>query len=289
MSLVLHAVEHGRDDLVAGRAADIRRHERARRERTHASGVRPAVVVEDALVILRGTKRHEGRAVGEDEVRRFLPDQKLFEHDAIAGVAEPAIDHHRGDDRFGGRAILGDDDTLAGRETVGLHDQGIPELAATNRVERRRGRVADAKRAVGTRCRAMKSFANALLDSSAAAAFVGPTIARPAAAKTSTTPRLSGSSGPTTVRSMSSTLRDRQQFGRRGDVSGQTAGDRGDPGVSRRADHARHVALARQFPRERVLARAAPDDEDFHGFRLTGCLVMSCAGERARGRCVTST
>src|SRR5262245_2383405 len=47
----------------------------------------------------------------------------------------------------------------------------------------------------------MKSFANALLDSSAAAAAVGPTIACRSAANRSTTPRLNGSSGPTTVRS----------------------------------------------------------------------------------------
>src|SRR5687767_4149167 len=50
----------------------------------------------------------------------------------------------------------------------------------------------------------MKSLANDLLDSSAAAAFDGPTMARPAAVKASATPRLSGSSGPTTVKSMRS-------------------------------------------------------------------------------------
>ena len=58
-----------------------------------------------------------------------------------------------------------------------------------------------AKRAVGTPCRAMKCFANDLLDSSAAAARVGPTIGRDTAANASATPALSGSSGPTTVRS----------------------------------------------------------------------------------------
>jgi hypothetical protein len=50
----------------------------------------------------------------------------------------------------------------------------------------------------------MKSLANDLLDSSAAAAFDGPTMARPAALNTSATPTLRGSSGPTTVRSMRS-------------------------------------------------------------------------------------
>ena len=77
--------------------------------------------------------------------------------------------------RFGCRAILGDDDALAGGEAVGLHHQrdtrtrrdAMASSAASAESQTR-------KRAVGTRWRAMKSFANALLHSSAAAACVGP-------------------------------------------------------------------------------------------------------------------
>ena len=120
--------------------------ERARRECSHASSIRPPVIIEDPLVILSRTKRHEARPVGEDEVRRFLSDEKLFEHDPIARVTEPAIDHHRAHHGFSSRSILGNDDTLARREAVGLQDQRIRELAATNRLQRGRGRIADAKR-----------------------------------------------------------------------------------------------------------------------------------------------
>ena len=46
-------------------------------------------------MILRRGERHEPLAVGQHEVRRFLADQELLEHDAIAGGAEAALDHQR--------------------------------------------------------------------------------------------------------------------------------------------------------------------------------------------------
>ena len=60
------------------------------------------------------------------------------------------------------------------------------------------------KRAVGTACRAMNALAKALLDSSLAANRLGPNRRRPRASNRSPTPRASGSSGPTTVRSTAS-------------------------------------------------------------------------------------
>ena len=55
--------------------------------------------------------------------------------------------------------------------------------------------------AVGTWAACMTSLANALLPSSRAAARVGPNASSPAFANASTTPRQSGTSGPTTVKS----------------------------------------------------------------------------------------
>ena len=57
----------------------------------------PAIVVEDAFVILRGHQRHGVLAVGDDEERNFRPCEALLEDDAAAGIAEGAIDHRRTD------------------------------------------------------------------------------------------------------------------------------------------------------------------------------------------------
>ena len=84
--------------------------------------------------------------------------------------------------RFGRCAIVGDDDALARGEAVGLQHDRLAELAAAAR--RASASSSDShvrKRAVGTPCRAMNAFANALLDSSRAAAAVGPKIRRPSA------------------------------------------------------------------------------------------------------------
>jgi hypothetical protein len=59
-----------------------------------------------------------------------------------------------------------------------------------------------AARAVGIRFWRINSFAKILDDSSRAADFVGPKTRNRSAPKTSTIPAASGSSGPTTVRSM---------------------------------------------------------------------------------------
>src|SRR5713101_1348494 len=58
-----------------------------------------------------------------------------------------------------------------------------------------------AKCAVGMRCRCRDSLAKLLLDSSCAAALLGPKVRQPRRVNSSTTPRARGSSGPTIVRS----------------------------------------------------------------------------------------
>ena len=55
---------------------------------------------------------------------------------------------------------------------------------------------------VGMSCRSMNCLAKTLLPSISAAAFWGPKTKRPRAASSSARPSESGSSGPTTVRSI---------------------------------------------------------------------------------------
>ena len=184
------------------RALDLGRDQRARRERAHAAGVRAAIVVVDALVILRRRHAHERAAVGQHEVRGLLADQELFEHDAIAGAAESPVDHRLAHRRLGGRAVLGNHDALARGETVGFHDNRKAEIAARDHREclvrgravgEASGRHAVAghevlrERPCSTRARPPRASARR--------------SAATAAANTSATPALSGTSGPTTVRS----------------------------------------------------------------------------------------
>ena len=93
----------------------------------------PVIVVEDALVILRGQQRHVVLAVGDDEERHFGAGQHFLEDHARAGVAEALVDHRGVDRGFGRRSIRRDDDALAGGEAVGLDDERVAELARSNR------------------------------------------------------------------------------------------------------------------------------------------------------------
>ena len=52
-----HAVDRRQDDLVHHSGVHVRRHDRRRRIRAHAAGVRALVVVEQALVVLTGRER----------------------------------------------------------------------------------------------------------------------------------------------------------------------------------------------------------------------------------------
>ena len=53
-----HPGDHRLDDLAHDARSQRGVDQRARRERAHAAGVRPAIVVEDPLVILRRADRH---------------------------------------------------------------------------------------------------------------------------------------------------------------------------------------------------------------------------------------
>ena len=111
----------------------------------------------------------------------------------------------------------------------------------------------------------MKSFANALLVSSRAAAWVGPNTRRPSASKRSARPAASGASGPTTVKSIRSLIDepnhgDGVQYVDRGGGDGS-----GDAGVAGSANDVSDAGFGKEFGGEGVLARAGAENEDPHG------------------------
>ena len=171
---------------------------------------------------------------------------------------------HRG---FRGGAVLGDHDALAGGQAVGLDDQRVARtrraaIAASASSAESHTR----KRAVGTPWRAMKSFANALLDSSAAAARVGPTIGAACARRTaSTTPRLKRQLG-TDDGEVDALARRRARAAAAGSAMSAgmqraTAAMPGFPGAQRTSETSRSRD---EFPGHGVLAGAAADDENLH-------------------------
>ena len=110
----------------------------------------------------------------------------------------------------------------------------------------------------------MNAFANALLDSSRAAAAVGPNSSRPSAAKRSATPRLSGSSGPTTVKSICSRSASASSASGSARSTATVRASAAIPGLPGAHDELADVAIGEQPGDQRVLARAAAEDENSH-------------------------
>ena len=131
-----HAGDHRLDDLARHARLERGVHQRARRERAHAAGIRPAVVVEDALVILRGTDRQRAFAVADEERGDLGSGEALLDHQTIAGGPEATLAHRCGDRRLRRRSILGDDDALAGSQSVGLQHEREAERARAHHRQR---------------------------------------------------------------------------------------------------------------------------------------------------------
>ena len=119
-----HALDGGVDDFADDLGVDARRDRRCRRVRTHAAGVGAGVAVADALVILAGGERQHVFAVDHDDEADLFAIEKFFDHDARASIAEFVVGEHVIDGRVRFFQRLGDDDTLACREAVGLDDDG---------------------------------------------------------------------------------------------------------------------------------------------------------------------
>ncbi len=265
MSLAPHAFEDRPHDRVDHAPLHVGRDQRARRKGTHPAGIRPAVVVEDALVILRGLQRHERRAVGEHEVRRFLARQKFLEDHALAGGAELSGDHHVADHGFRGRAIVRDHDAFARGEAVGLDDQRVAELAPCDLAQRRVGRVADAETRGRYAMAGHEILRERLARLQPRRASGGTDNRKPVGVE-----EIDDAAAEGNLRTDNGQVNllahgDREKVVRLTGVGGDTARDGGDAWVPRRADDAPYCTLSRELPRKRMLSSTTANDENFHG------------------------
>ncbi len=108
------AIDFFADDFQHGVGGD-----RRGRVGAHAAGVRAEVSVEHALVILRRSEHHNMFAVDQRENGGFFADQKIFDHDAAAGVAERSAERVF-DGLFGLFDRFGDGYPFTGGEAVGF-------------------------------------------------------------------------------------------------------------------------------------------------------------------------
>jgi hypothetical protein len=234
-----------------------------RRVGPHPAGVRPQVAGEQPLVVLRRRERDGARAVGDEEERELLAAHVLLDQHLGPGRAEAVADEHVVDRLLGLRQRRGDHHPLAGCEPRGLHHHGRAE-----RTRRRTGR-----RRVGVARRARRR------DPRVQEELLGERLARlqprgrPRRPEHREAARAERVDHPGGERRFRADDRERRAFGQgerdeRVDVAGRdrhAPAERGDPRVAGRGDQFDVGALAAQLPRERVLAPAAADQEDFHG------------------------
>ena len=90
----------------------------------HAAGVRPLVVFEDALVVLRRRKQHHVVAVDQRQDGGLFAREEILDHHACAGLAKSVAFESIADGGFGLLDGFGHGHTLARRQPVGLdHDR----------------------------------------------------------------------------------------------------------------------------------------------------------------------
>ena len=193
------------------------------------------------------------------------PAETLFDDEPVAGGAEPPLRHRR-DDRVLPPSARSSAMTtpFPAASPSALSTTGHPNSPARTMPSASSAESQVWNRAVGTPWRAMNAFANALLDSRRAAAAVGPNSRRPSAAKRSAMPRLSGSSGPTTVKSICSRSARAGSASRSADIARKWCVRAGRCRDFRARRRSRRHRGRRPGDDERVLARAAADDQNSH-------------------------
>ena len=264
MAVRRHAGDHRIHDLAHDARPKRGIDERARRERAHPAGVRPAVFVEDALVILSRSDGQRTRAVADDEERDFGTGQTLLHHQPIARRAKPSIAHRRDDRGLGGRPIVRDDDALSRRETVGLeHDREsefIRSHARERIVERRRGVEARRGDIVTRHERFGEHLARFERGRRARGSEQQPSVGGKAVGDADTQRQL----GPDDRQIDLFTRGEREDGIGIGQVGGDGARDLRDARIAWCADHFSDVTFDGETGRQRVLARAAPEHEHVH-------------------------
>ena len=123
-----HSVDRGDDDRLHDFRRGLRFENHRRRMRSHAAGVRSGLAVVRLLVILRRRHRREFLAIGNDHERDFFAGEVLLDEDAIGGVAEFFVLEN--DVQIIVRLFLrvGDDHALAAGESFDLDDRRIVGL-----------------------------------------------------------------------------------------------------------------------------------------------------------------
>lgn len=161
---------------------------------THATGVRTLVAIVGALVILE-------MGIGQKSVpltkliRENSPPSRKSSITTLA-PAEPKlmVDEDVFKRTLGGVLVHGHGHALAGGQTIGLDDDWGAVLVHV--VLRHLKTLKVLYWAVGMLWRSMSCLAKSLEPSILAAALDGPNALMPAAAKSSTMPSISGTSGP---------------------------------------------------------------------------------------------
>ena len=127
-------------------------HDRRGRERPHAAGIIPLIVIQNPLVILRRGQEQALNSVGNSENRRLLPYEALFDDDIRAGGAKEVFVHHGFEHLERLLMCVADRDALAGGQPVRLDHQrdrylgdiagGLELLVGAKAPEFRRGDAA---------------------------------------------------------------------------------------------------------------------------------------------------
>ena len=242
-------------------------HQRAGRERPHAAGVGPPVAVVGPLVVLRHRQADRLAPVADGEERRLHAGQILFDDDAAPGLAEPPVDHRLVHRPLGRGPIRGHRHPLAGREAVRLDDHREPELGPVHRAEGLARTAADPEAGRRHRVPGHELLGERLARFEPRRVPAGPEEAP--AARLEQVPHPAGERQlrPDDGEVDRFGLDVREQGRRIRDVERTRRCVPSRPRVAGGADHLSDRRLPPQLPRQRVLARAAPDDQHLHRSR----------------------
>src|SRR5882672_3623442 len=287
MTFLGHSIEHGLDDFAHDARVQLRGHDRGRRVRAHAAGIRSLIPVPQSLVILAGSERQDMLAVGEDDEARFLAFEEFLDHHAAAGSSHGSLDKDLVDGTMGFALVGSDDHALSGRESVGLDDDG---RAAGFHIVVRGPRFVEARERRGRNPVARHEFLGELLG----------------AFQLRTGPRRAENPQALGAEEVDDALSERRlgpdhgevdAFGERefGELAG--LGDRHvlEAVLARRAtvpwsdEDLLHARALREAPRDRVLSAARADDEQLHQCRKCRTPVNTMASPSSSAAAITSS
>ena len=120
-----HFGHRGADNLMQCFLSNLLCQHRRWRVGPHAAGIRAAIAIAHALVILRAAHRQHSLAIAEHKKRGFLSFHELFNHDFCACAAKFAREHviHGG---IGCLDIFGDNHAFARGQAIGLYHDWCP-------------------------------------------------------------------------------------------------------------------------------------------------------------------